>query len=39
MVDGSGRFLSEKVDINVYARLVTSNGVVYDELALNQAAY
>ena len=39
MMDGSGRFLSEKVDINVHARLVTSNGVVYGELALNQAAY
>jgi prepilin-type N-terminal cleavage/methylation domain-containing protein len=39
MVDGSGRFLSEKVDHHVYARLVTSNGVNYSELSLNQIAY
>lgn len=39
MVDGSGRFLNQSVDANVYARLVTSNGVVYDELSLNQLSY
>lgn len=39
MVDGSGRFLSQSIDANVYARLVTSNGVVYDELSLNQLSY
>ena len=39
MVDGSGRFLSETVDVNVYARHVTSNGVIYEELSLNQASY
>ena len=39
MVDGSGRFLRESINPHVYARLVTSNGVVYDELSLNQAAY
>ena len=39
MVDGSGRFINQSIDVNVYARLVTSNGVVYDELTLNQSAY
>ena len=39
MMDGSGRFLSESVNPNVYARLVTSNGVAYGELSLNQSSY
>lgn len=39
MVDGSGRFLSETIDPNVYARLVTSSGVVSGELTLDEGAY
>lgn len=39
MVDGSGRFLSETIDANVYARLITSNGAANGELTLNGAAY
>lgn len=39
MVDGSGRFVSEVIDANVYARLVTSNGAAKGELTLDQAAY
>ena len=39
MVDGSARFLSENIDGNVYAKLVTSNGATFSEQTLNQAAY
>lgn len=39
MVDGSSRFLSEKIDPYVYARLVTSNGVEFKEKPLDQSAY
>ena len=33
--DGSGRFLSENMDKDVYAKLLTSNGVTYGERTLN----
>ena len=33
--DGSGRFLSENMDKNTYAKLLTSNGVTYGEQTLN----
>lgn len=33
--DASGRFISENIDKNVYAKLVTSNGVTYGERTLN----
>ena len=33
--DGSGRFLSENLDKNVYVKLLTSNGVTYGEQTLN----
>ncbi len=39
MGDGSGRFINEGVDKHVYARLLTSNGVTYDEQTLSQSAY
>ena len=31
MCDGSGRFISEKIDSHVYIKLLTSNGVTYGE--------
>ena len=39
MGDGSGRFLNENVDKNVYAKLLTSNGVTYGERTLNGRDY
>jgi len=39
MCDGSGRFISENVDKNIYIKLVTSNGVTYGEGTLNNAGY
>ncbi len=39
MGDGSGRFISETVDKNVYAKLLTSNGVNYGERTLNGRDY
>lgn len=35
MCDGSGRFVAENIDKQVYAKLVTSNGVNYGEATLN----
>ena len=37
MCDGSIRFLSETMDKQIYARLLTSNGVQYGEQTLNQS--
>ncbi len=39
MCDGSGRFISENVDKNIYIKLLTSNGVTYNEGTLNNAGY
>lgn len=39
MCDGSVKFLNETIDKNVYAKLITSNGVNYGEQTLNQAGY
>ena len=39
MGDGSGRFISETVDKNVYAKLLTSNGVNFGERTLNGRDY
>lgn len=39
MCSGSGNFISESIDKNVYAKLLTSNGVQYAELTLNTADY
>ena len=39
MCDGSGRFISENVDKNVYCKLLTSNGVTYGEGTLNNSGY
>lgn len=39
MCDGSGRFISENVDKNVFIKLVTSNGVTYGEGTLNSAGF
>lgn len=39
MCDGSGRFVSENMDKNVFAMLVTSNGVTYGETTLDQSGY
>lgn len=39
MVDGSARFLSESIDPYVYTKLITSNGVSFQEAALNQSSY
>jgi prepilin-type N-terminal cleavage/methylation domain-containing protein/prepilin-type processing-associated H-X9-DG protein len=39
MCDGSVKFLNETMDKNVYAKLITSNGVNYGEKTLNQAGY
>ena len=36
MCDGSGRYLIEGIDKNVYVKLITSNGVSYGEVTLNQ---
>ena len=37
--DGSGRFLSGQMDLHVYAKLLTSNGVKYGEGELGQSSY
>lgn len=39
MVNGSARFLNQNIDANIYAKLVTSNGVNFGEQTLNQADY
>ena len=39
MGDGSGRFINENVDKNVYAKLLTSNGVTFGERTLNGRDY
>jgi hypothetical protein len=39
MVDGSGHFLSERIDPQVYVRLITSNGVSRSEMTLDPANY
>lgn len=39
MCDGSGKFLAENVDKQVYEKLVTSNGVAYGETTLNTASF
>ena len=36
MCDGSGRYLIEGIDKGVYVKLMTSNGVSYGEVTLNQ---
>ena len=37
--DGHGSFLNENIDKGVYVKLITSNGVTYGELTLNQGSY
>ena len=37
--DGSGRFLSDRIDLHVYVKLLTSNGVKYGEGELKQSEY
>ncbi len=39
MCDGSGKFISEQVDKNIYARLLTSNGVSYGEATLDSRGF
>ena len=39
MCDGSGRFLNERIDLHVYAKLLTPNGVMYGEGELKQSEY
>jgi len=37
--DGHGSFLNENIDKSVYVKLITSNGVTYNEKTLNQGSY
>lgn len=37
--DGSGRFLNDRIDPHVYAKLLTPNGVKYGERELQQSEY
>ena len=39
MCDGSVKFLNESIDKNIYAKLVTSNGVNFGERSLNQSGF
>ena len=39
MCSGSGTYISENVDKNVYAKLLTSNGVTYYETTLDTAGF
>lgn len=39
MCDGSGRFISENIDKSVYCKLLTTNGVTYGEITLNQSDF
>jgi prepilin-type N-terminal cleavage/methylation domain-containing protein/prepilin-type processing-associated H-X9-DG protein len=39
MCDGSGRFISENVDKLAYGKLLTTNGVSFGEVTLNQSSY
>lgn len=39
MCDGAGKFLNESMDQTVFTKLMTSNGVAYQEQALDQGGY
>jgi prepilin-type N-terminal cleavage/methylation domain-containing protein/prepilin-type processing-associated H-X9-DG protein len=39
MCDGSSRFINENINLDVYAKLLTSNGVTYGETTLNNNSY
>ncbi|MDB5342509.1 MAG: hypothetical protein JWP89_886 [Schlesneria sp.] len=39
MCDGSGKFVSENISKDVFAKLLTSNGVTYGEVTLNPSSY